>query len=88
MSFYRDYAEGVLYIIIGIILLVLFSPIILISWFIASIDTKSNGFLLKSCIGKNSQSFKMKIIYNIKLGYKIVLDNTEELVYYIQKYLY
>lgn len=69
MSFYRDYVKGVLDIIIGIILLVLFSPIILISWFIASIDTKSNGFFLQSRIGKHGKPFKIfkiKTMYNPK----------------------
>lgn len=66
MNFYRDYAKGILDITAGIILLILFSPIIFISWLIASIDTKSNGFFLQSRIGKHGQEFK---IFKIKTMY-------------------
>ncbi|OOF59113.1 sugar transferase [Rodentibacter pneumotropicus] len=69
MSFYRDYAKGVLDVTAGIILLILFFPIIFISWLIASIDTKSNGFFLQSRIGKHGRPFKIfkiKTMYNPK----------------------
>ena len=35
------------------------SPIIIIAWVIATIDTRSNGFFLQTRIGKNAKPFKI-----------------------------
>jgi len=45
------------------------SPIIIIAWVIATIDTRSNGFFLQTRIGKNAKPFKI-----IKIKTMIPLD--------------
>jgi len=37
----------------------IFSPVILIAWIVASIDTRSNGFFCQKRIGKNGDSFTL-----------------------------
>ncbi len=46
--------------------LIIFSPIILISWLIATVETRSNGFFLQKRIGKEGKPFyiiKIKTMY-------------------------
>ncbi|RRD91301.1 sugar transferase [Conchiformibius steedae] len=59
MSLYRDYMKFILDWIAALILLCVFLPIIFLSWLIASIDTKSNGFFLQSRVGRNGKVFKI-----------------------------
>ena len=47
------------------------SPIIIIAWVIATIDTRSNGFFLQTRIGKNAKPFKI-----IKIKTMIPLDGS------------
>jgi len=46
-------------IVFSLIALILFFPVILISWFIASIETRSNGFFLQKRIGKHAKEFSV-----------------------------
>ena len=45
--------------IFALIGLIIFSPIILLSWIVASIETKSNGFYFQSRVGKNGKIFRL-----------------------------
>jgi len=45
----------------------IFSPVILIAWIVASIDTRSNGFFCQKRIGKNGDSFTL---YKIRTMYQ------------------
>lgn len=39
--------------------LLLFFPLIILTWFVASVDTRSNGFFLQNRVGRNGVIFKV-----------------------------
>lgn len=42
------------------------SPIVLLAWFVASVETKSNGFFIQQRVGKNGKLFKVVKIKTMK----------------------
>ena len=65
-------------IIFSFLGLILLSWVILLSWLIASIETKSNGFFFQKRVGKNKIGFniiKIKTMYDNGKSNDIVLDN-------------
>ena len=50
-------------IALSLIGIIVFCPVILLAWIVASIDTKSNGFFCQKRIGKNGIPFTL---YKIK----------------------
>jgi lipopolysaccharide/colanic/teichoic acid biosynthesis glycosyltransferase len=55
----QQIAKRILDVFLAIIGLVLFSWMILLGWFIATIDTRQNGFFLQDRIGKNGERFRI-----------------------------
>ena len=53
-------------IVFSLILILLFSWVILISWIIATIDTKKNGFFIQKRVGENGELFPVMKIRSMK----------------------
>ena len=53
-------------IVLSVIGLLIFFPIIVISWIVASIDLRANGFFVQERIGKNGFTFKLYKIKSMK----------------------
>ena len=66
MSYKDKLFKRIFDIIFSIIGLIIFWPIILIAWIIASIDTKSNGFFLQKRVGENGKIFTIIKIKTMK----------------------
>lgn len=67
MKIYRDVLKLLFDISFALLLLIWLWPIVFISWLIASIETKSNGFFMQTRVGKRGRMFKIikiKTLYN------------------------
>ena len=65
-------------IIFSFLGLILFSWLVFLSWIIASIETRSNGFFMQKRVGKYGKPFniiKIKTMHNAGSSRKIMIDN-------------
>ena len=58
--------KGLFDLLLALLVIVLVSPIILIAWIMASIETKSNGFFVQNRIGKGGELFALIKIKTMK----------------------
>lgn len=63
----NTFAKRVFDLIFSILGLILSFPVILLSWLVVSIDTKSNGFFIQERIGQHGKKFKLIKIKTMKL---------------------
>jgi len=58
--------KGVFDFLLSLVGLVLVTPIIILAWIIASVETRSHGFFLQKRVGKNGQLFTLAKIKTMK----------------------
>ena len=66
LSFKNALLKRVFDFLLALFGLVLSSPVILIAWIIASIETRSNGFFVQERVGRNGEFFKVVKIKTMK----------------------
>jgi lipopolysaccharide/colanic/teichoic acid biosynthesis glycosyltransferase len=59
MKYRQIFIKRLFDFLLALLGLILISPIIVLSWIVASIDTRSNGFFLQRRVGKNKQLFTL-----------------------------
>jgi len=71
------------------LLIIVFSPVILFAWIIASIETKSNGFYFQERVGKNGNLFfvfKIKTMFDSKTDNNNVTTSDNPRITFLGKY--
>jgi len=66
LSFISAFIKRTFDLFLSLFGLIIFSPIILLAWIVASIETRSNGFFIQERVGKHGKLFKVIKIKTMK----------------------